>query len=425
VNTGPGLVADFGVARFLADGTLDATFGTGGVTITPAPDYELAHAALPLPDGGVVLAGIAVAGDSEFTMARFGAGGALDPTYGTGGFTHLDFGASSDSIQDALLHSNGEITVAGYTTGTGYGAVRPTLARFRPNGTLQTAFGTGGLYRLLAADADVFSGDFARIVRLADGRLLLGGTINDTIGNSDFSLVRFIDNVCGNGVVEFSEACDDGNLASGDCCSATCHLESAGSPCGSDGSRCTKDECDGAGACTHPPNIRPSCRHTAAVGGAQLRIDDRPGTPKDALSWKLAKGEHVGLGELGDPRAANAYTLCGFEYASSASGALLFELEAPAGGTCGGAPCWKATSTGYRYRSRDSADGTFKVKLASGAHARTRFAFAAKGAQLATPALPAPLPLRVQLQAQGGVCIEATFATPIFNVAGALRARGQ
>jgi hypothetical protein len=180
------------------------------------------------------------------------------------------------------------------------------------------------------------------------------------------------------------------------------------------------------GACTTPLNVRPACRHTAVDRGAQLRFDERPGGTKDALSWKLAKGEHVGLGELGDPRAGTAFTLCGFEYASSAGGALLFELEAPAGGTCDGGPCWKGTATGYRYRNRGgAADGTFKVKVQSGAHARTRFAFAARGMQLEVPSIPAPLPLRVQLQAQGGVCIESTFDTAIQNPGTTLRARGQ
>ena len=59
---------------------------------------------------------------------------------------------------------------------------------------------------------------------------------------------------CGDGVVEGAEQCDDGNTDDGDCCSASCTLESAGSACASDGNVCTDDVCDGAGACTHPAN---------------------------------------------------------------------------------------------------------------------------------------------------------------------------
>ena len=37
--------------------------------------------------------------------------------------------------------------------------------------------------------------------------------------------------VCGNGIVETGEQCDDGNTVSGDGCSATCQLEVALPPC--------------------------------------------------------------------------------------------------------------------------------------------------------------------------------------------------
>jgi hypothetical protein len=54
---------------------------------------------------------------------------------------------------------------------------------------------------------------------------------------------------CGNGRLEGGEQCDDGNLANGDCCSATCQFESAGSAC-NDGLFCTTGTtCNGTGAC--------------------------------------------------------------------------------------------------------------------------------------------------------------------------------
>lgn len=61
---------------------------------------------------------------------------------------------------------------------------------------------------------------------------------------------------CGDGIVDPSEGCDDGNVASGDCCSATCTVEPNGSPCPSDGNVCTDDICN-SGVCTHPNNSAP------------------------------------------------------------------------------------------------------------------------------------------------------------------------
>ncbi len=60
--------------------------------------------------------------------------------------------------------------------------------------------------------------------------------------------------VCGDGILDAGEACDDGNTENGDCCSATCAFEAAGSPCEDDDNVCTDDVCNGAGACTHEPN---------------------------------------------------------------------------------------------------------------------------------------------------------------------------
>jgi cysteine-rich repeat protein len=54
--------------------------------------------------------------------------------------------------------------------------------------------------------------------------------------------------VCGDGVREGEEACDDGNTSAGDCCSATCDLEAAGTLCGVC-SGCPCPRCDGAGIC--------------------------------------------------------------------------------------------------------------------------------------------------------------------------------
>ncbi|MBI5505018.1 MAG: hypothetical protein HY899_09445 [Deltaproteobacteria bacterium] len=62
---------------------------------------------------------------------------------------------------------------------------------------------------------------------------------------------------CGDGIPQAGEDCDDGNTVDGDCCSATCLAETAGSPCTADANVCTDDVCDGAGTCGHPDNTAP------------------------------------------------------------------------------------------------------------------------------------------------------------------------
>ena len=68
---------------------------------------------------------------------------------------------------------------------------------------------------------------------------------------------------CGNGLLDPGEECDDGNLASGDCCSAACQLETT---C-PDNDPCTDDLCDAAGVCHHTANTA-SCDDGIFCNGA-------------------------------------------------------------------------------------------------------------------------------------------------------------
>ena len=89
------------------------------------------------------------------------------------------------------------------------------------------------------------------------------------------------DGLCGNGTVDAGEDCDDGNTVNGDCCSASCRFEAAGSPCPDDGNVCTDEACDGRGACQHTPNAAP-CDDGLFCTVADACRDGRcQGTPRD------------------------------------------------------------------------------------------------------------------------------------------------
>src|SRR5213594_4347118 len=70
-------------------------------------------------------------------------------------------------------------------------------------------------------------------------------------------LIGKIAHVCGNGVVDLGEQCDDGNLVGGDCCSPTCQFEPAGQACANN--PCISGStCNGAAACVGgTPNTLP------------------------------------------------------------------------------------------------------------------------------------------------------------------------
>lgn len=127
--------------------------------------------------------------------------------------------------------------------------------------------------------------------------------------------------VCGDDVLDAGEECDDGNTASGDCCSATCTFETAGSACADDGLECTADVCDGSGACTHPAgNAGTICRPAAGDcdvaerctgGGVACPADafKAPGTACTADANPCTSDRCDGSGACTHP-PGNAGTIC-------------------------------------------------------------------------------------------------------------------
>ncbi len=82
-----------------------------------------------------LLSGGLLAGAGSVSAAAAVAAGSLDPSFGTGGKVLTDLGVGGGIASDAVLQSNGDIVVSG-----GFG-----LARYLPSGQLDRAFGAGGI----------------------------------------------------------------------------------------------------------------------------------------------------------------------------------------------------------------------------------------------------------------------------------------
>jgi uncharacterized delta-60 repeat protein len=137
-----GTATGFAVARLRPDGTLDSAFGTGGVTRTPIGLGGVAEAVALQPDGKVVVAGASypASGFSRVAVARYDANGSLDPSFGSGGVVTTPAVGPYDAQARALaLQRDGKIVVAGYDSGRGL-----ALDRYTASGELDSAFGSGG-----------------------------------------------------------------------------------------------------------------------------------------------------------------------------------------------------------------------------------------------------------------------------------------
>src|SRR5258705_2918034 len=98
------------LARYTANGTLDATFAGGFVNAAIGPGTSVDNASLALQGAGIVVAGATTAGD--FVLRRYDSTGVLDQAFGTNGTTTTHVGTSAMGPAIAL-QSDGKIVAAG------------------------------------------------------------------------------------------------------------------------------------------------------------------------------------------------------------------------------------------------------------------------------------------------------------------------
>ncbi|MCA9135338.1 MAG: hypothetical protein KDB00_01230, partial [Planctomycetales bacterium] len=131
------------VARFNLDGSLDSSYGVAGYRLLDvhAPTLKVNAMALA-PDGGVVVFGDAFS-RSDWMLAKFDSTGAVDTSFANKGYTFLDFEGASDNGMDVLIQDDGKILALGGPFVIGNGNDRG-VARFNPNGALDTSFSDDG-----------------------------------------------------------------------------------------------------------------------------------------------------------------------------------------------------------------------------------------------------------------------------------------
>jgi hypothetical protein len=95
---------------------------------------------------------------------------------------------------------------------------------------------------------------------------------------------------------------------------------------------------------------------------------------------------------------------------------LVLSAQAPAGGTCDGKPCWKATGSlsAYKYKDKElTPDGLLQVQLKQGSDGKAKIQVKGKGANLDDPDLASLVqPLTVQIANTNGLCWEAVYSAP-------------
>jgi uncharacterized delta-60 repeat protein len=124
---------EFALARYTPSGALDPTFGSSGIVITPQADVLNGLAiqadgkiiAVGGPDGGSPMASV---------LARYNQDGTLDATFGSGGIVSRSFGQGDTAV---ALQSDGKIVTTAVNNGNfgvaRYLAAGPLIGSFTAN----------------------------------------------------------------------------------------------------------------------------------------------------------------------------------------------------------------------------------------------------------------------------------------------------
>jgi uncharacterized delta-60 repeat protein len=180
---------NFLVARYNLDGSLDPSFSGDGRAQTNFTGFDQARG-VALQGSKIVVVG--KGGDpgddgsgDGFALARYNPNGSLDTSFSGDGkqLTNIDY--RFDQANAVAVQANGKIVVVGRSGsdrfGGGFGFA---LARYNPNGTLDTSFSGDGVQRTFFG----FNGDEAKGVAIqTDCKIVAAGISYD----GDFAVARY------------------------------------------------------------------------------------------------------------------------------------------------------------------------------------------------------------------------------------------
>jgi uncharacterized delta-60 repeat protein len=178
----------FALVRYAADGMLDDTFSGDGVALTNFTSgfdgcYDLAIQT----DGKLVAVG-ETASTGRFALARYNVDGSLDPSFGGDGKVTTNFSRSADFAFGVAIQTDQKIVVTGRAGGSGG---RVAVARYNPNGSLDTSFSGDG-----KATTDFTAGDDRAdsVAIQADGAIVVAGTADYFRRSARVAVARYTTN---------------------------------------------------------------------------------------------------------------------------------------------------------------------------------------------------------------------------------------
>jgi uncharacterized delta-60 repeat protein len=183
----------YAVVRLNKNGSLDTGFGGGtGYATFSTPNYFTSIAVQS--DDRVVLAGSFIGAGTgtgpELDLARLNPDGTADATFGTGGFMlePAPMPSYGWGAQSVVLQADGKIVVAGWMGSNPKVGSNFTVTRFNPaNGSPDASFGNNGIAVWPVRDYDT-----ADVALEPDGRIVVAGPSVNATNTGVFAVARFL-----------------------------------------------------------------------------------------------------------------------------------------------------------------------------------------------------------------------------------------
>lgn len=177
----------FLIARYLPDGALDPSFGTGGIVTTSFAGTGEARCVRIQPDGRIVAAGTAgPPGNPDFAVARYLENGSPDPAFHGSGSLLTSVSSFADAAFSLAIQPDGKLVVAGTRSDSTGANEDIAVVRYLADGSLDPAFSGGIVVTAPGALRDTAG----TVIVQPDGKIVIVGSTQTATGN-DFLVIRF------------------------------------------------------------------------------------------------------------------------------------------------------------------------------------------------------------------------------------------
>lgn len=164
----------FALARLDRHGELDLSFGRRGVATTDFAGrrFEVSCLLVDAHSGVLAVGSVSDGRSAHPAILRYLQDGQLDTSFGSGGLSVGDFGGGQDRALTGVLLASGRILIAGSSRSSR--GERPVFAAYRPDGGLDTDFGSQGHG---PQEAPELGGAFTSAALDTTGKAMLAGRL--------------------------------------------------------------------------------------------------------------------------------------------------------------------------------------------------------------------------------------------------------